>query len=266
MGKRQYSLTRDDYKTNDIPIHPTGATWTCDSVNVSVLACDTMMLILAFFYPWRVNDAACVLETFPTLCLCSPVELFSFFLIIFSCSVCPFFTSSFFRPVSAISRPDLSFSISPPWLQMSLFPPQEIRHPPTVLSDWTREPLNFCVMIKFFLTWARGVLPTITSLYRGNKTTRSWRKRDWMVNVIILMPPSIEKKVSNRIRVMEWKADWDFSKLIRPRERAGLRRCAGLQSFMRDRWMGGKQRLRTGSVYERERMKEEKDQQRSVCV
>lgn len=30
--------------------------------------------------------------------------------------------------------------------------------------------------------------------------------------------------------------------------------------------MGGKQRLRTGSVYERERMKEEKDQQRRVYV
>lgn len=60
------------------------------TVNVSVLARDTMMLILAFFYPWLVNDAACVLEPFPTLCLCSPVELFSFSLIIFSCSVCLF--------------------------------------------------------------------------------------------------------------------------------------------------------------------------------
>lgn len=178
MGKRQYSLTHDDYKTNGIPINPTYATCTCDSVNVSMLAHDTMKLKLAFFYPCCVNDAACVLETFPTLCLCSPVELFSFSLVIFSCSVCPFFTSSFFRPVSAISRPDLSFSISPPWLQMSLFPRQEIRHPPTVLSDWTRKPQNFCVMIHFFLTWARGVLPTITSLYWGNKTTPSWRKRD----------------------------------------------------------------------------------------
>ena len=42
------------------------------------------------------------------------------------------------------------------------------------------------------------------------------------------MPPSTEKRVSHQIRVMEWKADWDFSKLIRPLERAGWRRCFGL--------------------------------------
>lgn len=127
---------------------------------------------------WWINHEACVLEDFNDLLLglfvslmIFPLSLTTLFSLSFSHLLFPFF------PRSSVYLPNLPFSISPSWFQMSSLPSQETHHPPTVLSDWTPKPQNFCVKIQFVLTWARGVNSIIISLYYINGTTLSWQKR-----------------------------------------------------------------------------------------
>lgn len=116
-----------------------------------------------------------VLEAFHTLfpvfvylCIFLPVLLMHFLSPLCSLSMylsftCPFHFFTF--PCLLISLQHLPFSMAPSWLQMSSLPPQETHHPPTVLSDWTPKPQNFCIKIQFVLTWTRGVYTIIVSFY-----------------------------------------------------------------------------------------------------
>ena len=105
--------------------------------------------------------------------------------------------------------------------------------------------------LRFNLFWPeRGACtPSLYHYIRGMVRRHRGGRGGRSDPVIILMPPSIEHQTGYRVMVMEWKADWDFTKLIRPQERAGLRRCVGLRTRRETGGWVWKRRVRIGSVH-----------------
>lgn len=152
-------------------------------------------------------------------------------------SKCPgrlFVRSSSFMIAPTISPPTCSLLCSPAISSLSLSPialqplhllPQGTRLTARPLaffwlnSGAEKKPQNFAVKIQFVLTWARGGSRHHHYDSRGRFWTTVFQLPTSSPQPLLPDLPSREHQTRCEVMEMESEADWDFSKLIGPRER-----------------------------------------------